>query len=84
MKREKENRDHICLRCREEYSSTAELLEHITNRCWATLHGYKHPQQWTKELKDYVQKALDPVNSQPGWTNKDIIEESEKMIEVNR
>ena len=76
-------RGFICLQCRQEFESNNQLHKHIRNDCWAIKNEHKYPGEWTPALKDYVQRALDPANSEPGWTNTQIQEELEAMIQTN-
>ena len=76
-------RDFICLQCRQDFESNNQLHKHIRNDCWATKNEHKYPDEWTPALQDYVRRALDPANSEPGWTNTEIREELEAMIHMN-
>jgi hypothetical protein len=69
-----------CLQCREEFDSIDFYKIHAKIDCWASIHECKYPEEWTSSLKSYVQKALDPANRKPGWTNTEIIEELKAMI----
>jgi ribonuclease HI len=77
------SRDFICLQCRQNFKSNNKLHEHVRNDCWATKNEHKYPDQWTPALKDYVRRAFDPANSEPGWPNAKIQRELEAMIETN-
>jgi len=72
-----------CLDCRQVFSSNNKLHEHIRTTCWATIHEAKYPKEWTPGFRNYVQRALDPVNSEPGWNIPNIIQDLKSMIEVD-
>lgn len=72
-----------CLQCRAEFISNNKLHEHIRSVCWASIHEAQYPKEWTRSLRHYVRRALDPSNSMPGWSRSDIVAELKRMIEAN-
>jgi ribonuclease HI len=74
----------ICLQCREEFDSKNRLHDHIRTVCWATIHERQFPENWTLAIRSYVQRAMDPVNGEPGWSNADIVRELKSYIEAYR
>ena len=70
----------VCLQCRQIFPSNNQLHRHIKNDCWATESEHQYPEEWTPDLKDYVRRALDPANSEPGWASSEIVEELKQMI----
>lgn len=73
----------ICLQCRQKFETPRGLNHHISYVCWATISERNYPEEWTPQLRRYVQEAVDPCNLVPAWATWEIIEELKGMIEVN-